>query len=528
MPSVTGRICSQPCERACNRASFDEPVSIRSIERMVGDARDRDEAVAPFSRTKLERVAVVGSGPAGLAAAWHLARSGYGVTLFEADPEPGGALRWEIPAYRLPADVLARDIARIAAGGVEIRCGVRIGRDLPWSDLDVFDAVLVSTGAAVSRRLGFEPAQEIDGLISAADFLRALRCGRPPEIGRRVAVIGDDDSAVDCARSAIRMGSRVTILPGRTTAAMAANPDEVDQARREGVLFAGMAAPIGLRAPGGKIEGLDCRRLSLTETRAPLPWIENSPGVDPFFLAADTVIVAVGQSPDLDSLPETLARGGGHLAVDRFGATSRRSWFACGEVCGAPPSVASALGSGKRAALAIDHFLRAEAGEAPETMPPQGKFRFGRTGNVSAALWRDEAPPAAARRSGEVVPFDRIATGGFSHVSRNPDRWLPLERATRSFDEIDGGLPSAIALREAKRCFGCGVCDGCDMCIGLCPETAISKSTDGSISIDLLVCRGCGICATECPRGVIAMIPEGADELAPQWNALTKRMEHGD
>lgn len=516
MPATTGRVCHHPCESACNRQRFDAAVAIHAVERMLGDLRV-DESVVPCF-THRERVAVVGSGPAGLACAWHLARFGYPVTVFEAAHEPGGMLRLGIPEYRLPRAVLDRDIDRIRAAGVEIRCGVRAGLDVAWADLhNEFDAIFLASGAHVSRDLGV-PGEDGPGIRPGLDFLKEINAGATPDLGGDVVVVGGGNTAMDCARTAVRLGATVTVLYRRTRDEMPAIREEIEGAEREGVTFVFLAAPVEFRFAGGQLAAVECERMALgaadaSGRRTPVATGER------FLLAASTVLTAIGEVLDGTALPSDVARRSSGVPVDPLGGTNLAAVFAGGDVTEATRSVADALGAGKRAAIGIDHFLqhqalaaaRREAGVVREGNGhvDLSSLRFA-DGNLSAVRWTDSDPIARVAPLNAVVPFEDLNVEHFTRVPRRPDRVIPDRVAVSGFSEVNLGLTDREAMDEARRCFNCGVCTQCDLCLIFCPDVAISHSADGAYDIALDYCKGCGVCAAECPRGAITMTRDDA------------------
>ncbi|MFQ5599207.1 MAG: NAD(P)-binding protein [Candidatus Krumholzibacteriia bacterium] len=508
MPATTGRVCYHPCENVCNRRSFDEPVSIHGVERMLGDLALEGPLPEPVPRTRSETVAVVGSGPAGLACAYHLARLGYGVTVFEAAAEPGGVLRLGIPEYRLPKRVLAREIDRIRALGVEIQCGMRVGSDPPWSGLDEFGAVFLATGVHRSRALGVD-GEKIEAVRSGLEFLRQVNFGARPELGSRVVVVGGGNTAMDCARTALRLGSEPVVLYRRTRAEMPAIDEEVAEAEREGIVFHFLAAPVGVRTKKRRLEGLDCVRMRLGQAdesgrRRPVPIAGSE-----FFLAADTVLTAIGEAPDFQEFASDVARDDWVVQVDDLCASSRPGFFAGGDIVDQPHTVAHALGSGKRAAIGIDRYLRAATGESAAADDPAG-LRYGRLGNASMTRWRDDDPVHRNGAVNDVVPYEDLNTAHFVGISGVPDRHLSAEASRTSWDEVNQGLTRDVALEEARRCFNCGLCNHCEICLIFCPDVAISRRTDSTgFDIAYEYCKGCGLCNAECPRGAMAMTREG-------------------
>jgi NADPH-dependent glutamate synthase beta subunit-like oxidoreductase len=305
MPAVTGRVCDHPCQTHCNRAFFDDAVNIHAVERMLGDLEPEVRVPVP-ARTRKEKVAIVGSGPAGLACAYHLARLGYTVNVFEADPEPGGALRYGIPEYRLPRNVLVREIERIRAQGVTIQCGVKVGENVPWKQLQAYDAMFIATGARVSRPLDLAGSKAAD-IRPGLEFLRGVEAGERRAMGRRVVVVGGTDTAVDCARTALRLGAEPVVICQGTRADLSANAEAVDEAIREGVRFEFQVWPVGVQTsehpeheepleairtmyaedqphgPRARLVGVECggrfrsraRTSSFPPTRCLPPWARN-------------------------------------------------------------------------------------------------------------------------------------------------------------------------------------------------------------------------------------------------------------
>ncbi|HSJ32842.1 MAG TPA: NAD(P)-binding protein [Longimicrobiales bacterium] len=520
MPAITGRVCHHPCELACNRAQFDDPVAVHLVEREMGD---RVLSMAPpvLRRTRAEKVAVVGSGPAGLACAYHLTRLGYGVTVFEEAAEAGGMLRQGIPDYRLPRDVLDRQIQWFSDAGIEFRCNTRIAGEYADKLLRDFAAVFVGTGAHRSRPLGVT-GEDSPRVIAGLDFLKAVNRGEAPEIGQRVVVVGGGNTAIDCARTALRLGATPVVLYRRTRQEMPAIAAEVDEAIREGIAFEFLAAPRAVHHLQGRRVGVECERMVLAEPdesgrRRPVPANGGT-----FSVLAETVLTAIGEEAGLEALP-LHAAGADQALIDELGATPAAGIWAGGDAAGIERTVSDALGSGKVAAIGIDRAIRTRNGES---VPPNdiAELRWS-GGNISMSRWRGNDPVHRHGAINDVVGFDRLNTAHFVHIARQREErdadhsavetaGTAFERATDGaafdFGEVNPGLTAMQALEEARRCLNCGVCNQCELCLILCPDVAITRQAGGTgFDIDLNYCKGCGVCAMECPRGAIVMTREG-------------------
>ncbi len=485
-PSVMGRVCYSPCESACNRGGYDEPVAIHAVERFLGDhglAHRLQTHVGGPPRS--ERIAIIGGGPAGLSAAYHLARRGYGITVFEAQSEPGGVLRWGIPPYRMPRDILRQEITRLESLGVAIRPGLAVGRDVPWKALDAYQAVLVATGLPRSRHV-LDLGSGVEGLYGGLDFLRHVADGIFPKVGRQVVVIGGGNVAIDVARCAIRLGAGdVSIVCVEPAEAMPAHPEEIQEAALEGVKFRCGFAVQHPVVTDGRITALEIVRARFLgrEADGGLRFEPVQGAVSP--LLADTVIQAIGQETDLEFLPQELIQTG-TLATDGWGRLHQTMLFAAGDVMTGPARVVDAIGTGKRAAMGIHRLLTGES-----------------------LRERDDSVRAVQVGDLNLLYFAPAPRTAIPHLSVG-------SRAT-SMAEVNHGWDVGQASAEADRCFNCGVCTGCDNCVVFCPDIAIRK-TKRSYGYDVLdqYCKGCGICARECPRHVIAMVPtdlEGSVQL---------------
>ncbi|MGW7534955.1 NAD(P)-binding protein [Amycolatopsis sp. NPDC054798] len=466
-PAVLGRICYRPCETACNRGQLDEAVGINSVERFLGDEAIRQGwAFASPAEESGRRVLVVGAGPAGLSAAFHLRSLGHAVTVRDAEAEPGGMLRYGVPRYRLPRDVLDAEIRRVLDLGVTFEPHSRVADVRAAKEDGGFDAVFLAVGAHVGRRADL-PAGDSARILDAVSLLHDLEEGERPMLGRRVAVYGGGNTALDAARTARRLGATDSVVVYRRTRdRMPAHDSEVVEAEEEGVVLRWLSTIAHVDRGGVTVE-----RMELDDTGFPQPTGEFEE------LAADTVVLALGQESDLslvDGVPG-IERADGAVRVGRDQETGCPGVFAGGDMAPAEHTATAAIGQGARAARAIDAWLRGTVPAAP-----------------------------APRRDAD---FDVLNTWYYSDAEASVRPRLEAARRTSTFDEVTGGLDPATALYEARRCLSCGSCFQCDNCFGVCPDNAVLK-LDPGYEIDLDFCKGCGMCAQECPCGAIEMVPE--------------------
>jgi NADPH-dependent glutamate synthase beta subunit-like oxidoreductase len=483
-PAVTGRVCAHPCEASCNREGHDGAVAVNALEQRVGDWGVAHGTVGPKAPARPERIAVVGGGPAGLSCAYHLARLGYRVTVFEAQPELGGLLRYGIPEYRLPLAVLDRELELVLGLGIDAVTGCRAGVDVGWDELATYAATVLAVGAGVPLGLGV-PGGEHPRVVDALGFLRQVSSGGHPRLGRRVAVVGGGSTAMDAARTARRLGAaRVTVLALESRETMPAIGDEVGQALAEGVMILNGVGVLEIVQDHRRLRGVTVGPAGLERDADGSVRPEFFPG-PPAMVAAQTVLVAVGQAVDITALPPPVGLERGVVAVDAGGATSLPRLFAGGDVAARTRTVSHAIGAGTRAARAI-HARLSGAG-------PTG-------------LW-PERPEGVTPAPGHVVGLADIALHAFPAARRASRPLRPVAERIHSFVEAVEGLDEAAARAEAARCFACGHCVDCDVCLLACPDMAIRRAEEGYV-VATEHCKGCGLCARECPRGALVMAAE--------------------
>ena len=469
MPAIHGRVCYHPCEESCNRGQIDEPVSIHAVERFLGDeALKHGWMIEPGPDTG-KKVLVIGAGPSGLSAAYHLRRMGHAVTVREAGPMTGGMMRFGIPKYRLPRDVLDGEIARIAAMGVEFVLDSKV-EDIPAEmEAGGFDAAFVAVGAHLAKRTTI-PAREAGKILDAVSVLRGMETGEAPQLGRRVVVYGGGNTAIDVARTAKRMGaSEALIVYRRTREQMPAHDFEVQEALDEGVLINWLQTIKQIDATTFTVE-----KMKIDEDGWPQPTGEFET------IEADTLVLALGQNVDtafLEKVPGVAIAKDGVVEVDAHMMTGHPGLFAGGDMVPAERTVTVAVGHGKKAARNIDAWL------AGTTYDPPPKH--------------------------EIADFDLLNAWYYTDADQTVQPQLDLARRASTFGEVTGGLDESTALFEARRCLSCGNCFECDNCYGVCPDNSVIKLGPGKrFEFNYDFCKGCGLCVAECPCGAIKMVPE--------------------
>ncbi len=504
-PAICGRVCFSPCEDACARVNLDQAVAIRALKRLVADIeREQGQVVAePVPKKYSEKVAIIGAGPAGLTAAYELAKLGYHVTVFERMAEPGGMMRYCIPDFRLEKFVVANEIAYIKDIGVEIKTGVEFGKDITFESLkrDGYKAIFFAVGTQLGMKLNV-PGEDLESVVNAVDFLRAIALGKKITVGERVAVIGGGNTAIDAARMAKKLGAKeVMILYRRSREEMPALPHEVELAEKDGIKFYFLVAPKQIIGENGRVKAVECLRMRLGEPdesgrRRPIPiaFSEHQNEVD-------MVIPALGQVVETSVLPPELIskeKRGPPLQVDPLTLeTNVPGVFAGGDVATGPASIIEAVGAGKRAAISIHRYLRGED----------------------------------LRKDREEEKIEETTwVKDWQLLGKKERRYdAPIEKPHLSFEEAREYLEKLKrqARFEAFRCLGCGPCAeclagmdlcegdkavvdegkcvGCNVCAVICPVDAIKKNEKGMAQVNEELCKGCGLCAARCPEKAISM-----------------------
>jgi heterodisulfide reductase subunit A len=501
-PAICGRVCFSPCEDACTRVNVDQAVAIRALKRLVADIEREQGRIkpTPIQKTHSEKIAIIGAGPAGLAAAYELAKLGYPVTVFERNPEAGGMMRYCIPDFRLEKFVVANEIAYIKDLGVEIKTGIAFGKDCTLESLqnEGYKAFFISIGTQRGMKLNI-PGEELTGVTDAVDFLGAIARGETPEVGEQVAVIGGGNSAMDAARMAKRLGAKeVTVLYRRSREEMPALPEEIAATEREGIKFQFLVAPKQIIGENGKVKAIECLRMRLGEPdesgrRRPVPISFSEHQYE-----ANLIIPALGQTAETSCLPpELLDKNGRFIQVDPLTfETKIPGVFAGGDIATGPASIIEAVGTGKKAAFSIHLYLSGQ------------DLRNKREENIEETTWAKD----------------------FEALKKKQRRYEAIEEKPRlSLEEVVEYLDSVKrkAMFESFRCLGCGPCAeclanidlcegdkaivnetqciGCNVCAVICPYQAIKKNEKEIAQINEDLCKGCGICAARCPQNAITM-----------------------
>ncbi len=468
-PAIMGRVCYHPCESACNRGQLDSPVGINSVERFLGDeAIKRGWKFDKPAASSGKNILVVGAGPSGLSAAYHLARLGHSVEIHDAGPLSGGMMRFGIPKYRLPRDVLNAEVARILELGVTLKLNTKVANIEKSMRAGNFDAAFLAVGAHIGKR-AFIPAGDAAHIVDAVSVLRSMEGEDKPMLGRRVVVYGGGNTAIDVARTAKRLGATEAIIVyRRTREKMPAHDFEVEEALQEGIMIKWLST-----IKHADAHNLTLEKMKLDDKGFPQPTGEFET------MEADSLVLALGQDVDLSLLEGVsgLEIKDGTVQVGSNMMTGHQGIFAGGDMVPSERTVTVGVGHGKKAARHIDAWLRGTAYE-----------------------------PAAKH---EPADFKQLNTWYYSDAPKTMRPMLDAIRRQTSFDEVQGGLNETNALFEARRCLSCGNCFECDNCYGVCPDNAVIKLGPGKrFLFNYDYCKGCGMCVAECPCGAIKMVAE--------------------
>ena len=471
LPAVHGRVCYHPCESGCNRSQLDSPVSIHAVERFLGDRAIRKGWQVEWDANPSgKRVLIVGAGPSGLSAAYHLTRLGHSVEIREAGPVAGGMMHFGIPAYRMPRDVLDAEIRRIEDMGVKITLNHKVEDLIGERDTGNFDAVFVAIGAHISKHIDI-PARDAGKMLDAVSFLASVEAGDPPQLGRRVAIYGGGNTAMDAARVAKRLGAdEALIIYRRDREHMPAHPFEADEAIEEGVKINWLRTIKEIDATTFTVEVMEVGEDGRPRSTGKLETLQ-----------ADSLILALGQNSDASLLKdiEGITFEWDTVIVDEHMMTGHPGIFAGGDMVPSERTVTVAVGHGKKAARNIDAWLRGEVYQPPAKNPS--------------------------------ASFDKLHVWYFTDAEQRSQENIDLQQRQSGFEEVVHGLQKADAVFEALRCLSCGNCYECDGCFGACPERAINKlGKRKGYAVNFDKCTGCGVCYQQCPCHAIDMVPEPA------------------
>lgn len=472
MAAIHGRVCYHPCENSCNRKDLDSSVSIHAVERFLGDeALKNNWQFYPPKTLTGKKIMIVGAGPSGLSAAYHLRKLGHEVTIFEAGPVAGGMMNFGIPAYRMPRNILQAEIKRIENFGVKIVLNYKVQDILKEKENGGFDAVFVAIGAHLAKKVNI-PAQEVSKILDAISFLKEAdeNSDNKPLLGRRVAIYGGGNTAMDAARTAKRLGAdEAMIIYRRDREHMPAHEFEADEALSEGVKIHWLSTIKNMETSSITVE-----KMQVVDGKA-VPTGEYET------LEADSLILALGQEADTDFLKHiegiTFKEDGTTVEVNPSMMTGYPGIFAGGDMVPSERTVTIATGHGKKAARNIDAWLRNTTYEKPANNP--------------------------------LVTIEKLQIWFKTNAEAKAQQHLEIEKAVETFDEIVAGYTTEEAVYEAQRCLSCGNCFECDSCYGACPEGAISKNGKGEgYTINYDLCTGCGVCAEQCPCHALDMVLE--------------------
>jgi NADPH-dependent glutamate synthase beta subunit-like oxidoreductase/ferredoxin len=499
-PAICGRVCFHPCETACNRADFDDPVAIHALERFIGDIAIKDDLTLKLKKypENGKTVCIVGAGPSGLAAGYFLSHLGYSCDIYEARSEPGGILRWGIPRYRLPDAVVASEIERIQKAGVKIICNTPMTQKFLQSLKDRYHGIFIGCGHDRSLKMNIPgEAMAFDGL----EFLSRLRKGEAVHSDKSAAVIGGGNTAIDVARSLVRLGATTTLVYRRRKQDMPAFKNEVKMADKEGVRIMELYSPIKIDEDDGEYI-LSLRRMKTSGLETDRGQARVIPdGQITYHLRAQKILVAIGAEPSPQwQLPSPKNAETLYLSHCAFTASDPPILFG-GDLSNTIKSVTDAVASGKQAAMALDIFFK------------QGRHAITDhlnsclVGNGPALSMECYTGGNRLARNSHIVSYDDINLDYFSQAPRVESESIAVDKRINSFDEIEATLTIDQAMEEIRRCFNCGICNACDNCRIFCPEIAVMlKGSERQINLDY--CKGCGICVFECPRNAMDLEEE--------------------
>lgn len=469
MPAVHGRVCYHPCEDGCNRKNLDGTVSIHAVERFLGDMALAEGWVPPVAAPASgKRVLIIGAGPSGLSCAHHLRLMGHEVEIHEAGPLAGGMMHFGIPAYRLPRDVLDGEIRRIEAMGVKIVLNHKVEDVMALQKEGRFDAIFVAVGAHLGKRTEI-PSRDAGKVLDAVSFLRDVETGNAPKLGRRVAIYGGGNTAMDAARVALRLGHEPMIIYRRDREHMPAHDFEADEVLEEGIKIHWLRTIKSIDETTFTVEVMEVDDKGRPQPTGQIETVE-----------ANDLILALGQDTDtsfLRQIPGVTFKSDGVVDVAPNMMTGYPGLFAGGDMVPSERTVTIAVGHGKKAARNIDAFLRGETyAKAPKK---------------------------------DIATFDKLHLWFYTDAGQRPQGHIEIVKRQSSFEEVVKGLSQKEATFEAKRCLSCGNCFECDGCYGACPEDAIIKLGPGNrYRYDYDRCTGCAVCFEQCPCHAITMIPE--------------------
>jgi formate dehydrogenase beta subunit len=467
MPSIHGRVCYHPCETECNRAKVDEPVRVHAVERFLGDTAIKEGWDFHLDHGPSgQRVLIIGSGPAGLSAAYHLAKKGHSVEIYEAADKPGGMMRYGIPSYRLPRDILNAEIQRIVRMGVKIHTNRKVDNVMEEKQKGFFDAVFVSIGAHIGTQVEI-PSRDAGKVYDAVTYLKSVESGEKPMLGRRVAIYGGGNTAMDAARTAKRLGAEeALIIYRRDRAHMPAHAFEAEEAEQEGIRINWLRTIKGIEQDQIQVEVM-----TLDEHGLPQPTGKFES------LAADSLILALGQKIEaelFENIPAIKLREDGSVDVNEQFMTGAKGIFAGGDMTPGTRSVTFATGHGRKAAQNIHAWLNDRVWQKPPSSP--------------------------------LVPYEKLQLWYTTEAESHQQTILPAHERVEGFHEILQGFNDKSAQYEASRCYSCGNCFECDGCFGACPEDAIDILGAGrGYRIDYALCTGCGACIAQCPTHAISL-----------------------